>query len=138
MGIDFATSCDEQCSLHGGVCDNGVCEFQCSDYVGYTCQNISVLFSSLSMCGDVLVRDSEGQHFASSEASIPQQLKTVVVMTNYNRLFPTSWTLLTILDIGYCAVAAKHLACWLSTSFCVFSILLDICSLSVLNISQEL
>ena len=107
MGIDFAASCDEHYSLHGGVCDNGVCEFRCSDYAGYTCQNISVLFLGMSMCGDVLIRDLEGQHYAPSEASIMQQLEAVVVIPNYNRLFPTSWTLLSILDIGYCAAATK-------------------------------
>ena len=79
MGVDFAASCDEQCILHSGVCDNGVCEFWCSDYAGYTCQNNSVLFSSLSMCGYVLLRDSEGQHCAPSEASILQQLEAGVV-----------------------------------------------------------
>ena len=79
MVIDFAASSDEQCSLHGGVCDNGVCEFWCSNYVGYTCQNNNVLFSSMSMCGDFLVRELEGQDCAPSEASILQQLEAVVV-----------------------------------------------------------
>jgi len=79
LGIDFAANCDEQCSLHGGVCDNGVCEFWCLYYAGYTCQNNSVLFSSLSMCGYVLLRDSKGQHCAPSEASILQQLEAGVV-----------------------------------------------------------
>lgn len=67
--------------------------------------------SSLSMCGDVLVCDSEGQHCAPSEASILQQLEVAIVIPNYNRLFPTSQTLFAILDKGYCAAAAKRLAC---------------------------
>eukprot|EP01018_Ginkgo_biloba_P018495 Gb_23702 [translate_table: standard] len=118
-GIDCSTAgCDEQCSLHGGVCDNGVCEFRCSDYAGYTCQNSSVLFSSLSMCGDVLVRDIEGQHCAPSEASILQQLEAAVVMPNYNRLIPSGRMLFGILDNGYCAAAAKRLACWISIQRC--------------------
>ncbi|KAH9325918.1 hypothetical protein KI387_006096, partial [Taxus chinensis] len=118
-GIDCSTAgCDEQCSLHGGVCDNGVCEFRCSDYAGYTCQNSSVLFSSLSMCGDVLVRDAGGQHCAPSEPSILQQLEAAVVMPNYNRLIPSSRTLFGILDNGYCAAAAKRLACWISIQRC--------------------
>eukprot|EP01018_Ginkgo_biloba_P031850 Gb_35843 [translate_table: standard] len=118
-GIDCSTAgCDEQCSLHGGVCDNGVCEFRCSDYAGYTCQNSSVLFSSLSMCGDVLVREVDGQHCAPSEPSILQQLEAAVVMPNYNRLIPNSRTLFGILDNGYCATAAKRLACWISIQTC--------------------
>ena len=74
MGVDFEASCDERYSLHGGVC-----EFWCSDYARYTCQNNSVLFSSLSMCGDVLLRDSEGQNRAPSEESIMHQLEVGVV-----------------------------------------------------------
>lgn len=118
-GIDCSTaSCDEQCSLHGGVCDNGICEFRCSDYAGYTCQNSSLLFSSLSMCGDVLVQEAEGQHCAPSEPSILQQLEAAVVMPNYNRLIPNSRTLFGVLDSGYCAAAAKRLACWISIQRC--------------------
>ena len=105
MGIDFAASCDEQCCLHGGVC-----EFWCSNYVGYTCQNNNVLFSSISMCGDVLVHESKGQDYALSEGSILQQLEAVVVMPNYSRLFPTSQTLFAILENGYCAKSVKRLA----------------------------
>ncbi|GLJ40295.1 hypothetical protein SUGI_0828070 [Cryptomeria japonica] len=118
-GTDCSTAgCDEQCSLHGGVCDNGVCEFRCSDYAGYTCQNSSVLFSSLSMCGDVMVWDVGGQHCAPSEPSILQQLEAAVVMPNYNRLIPSSRILFGILDNGYCAAAAKRLACWISIQRC--------------------
>ena len=79
MGVGFESSCDEHCSLHGGGFDNGVCEFCCLDYARYTCQNNSVLFSILSMCGVVLLHDSEGQHYAPSEASILQQLEAGVV-----------------------------------------------------------
>ncbi|KAJ3672797.1 hypothetical protein LUZ60_006171 [Juncus effusus] len=140
--------CDEQCSLHGGVCDNGVCEFRCSDYAGYTCQNTSSLLSSLSICSDVLASSSSsaaaaaaaaadvdgagagavegessvgfggGQHCAPSEPSILQQLESVVVLPNYNRLMPAGRTLLSILDSGYCAAAAKRLACWISIQRC--------------------
>lgn len=102
--------------MHGGVCDNGVCEFRCSDYAGYTCQNSSMLFPSLSVCGDVLDRDAAGQHCAPSELSILQQLEAAVVMPNYNRLIPGSRSLFSILDNGYCAAAAKRLACWVSYS----------------------
>ena len=74
MGVDFEAICDERYSLHGGVC-----EFWCLDYARYTCQNNSVLFSILSMCGDFLLHDLEGQHCAPSEASIMQQLEVGVV-----------------------------------------------------------
>lgn len=107
-----AAICDEQCSLHGGVCDNGVCEFRCSDYAGYTCQNSSSLLPSLSICGDVLVRDVFGQHCAPSEPSILQQLEAAVVVPNYNRLMPGGHSLFSIFDNSYCATAAKRLACW--------------------------
>eukprot|EP00249_Psilotum_nudum_P023922 c29028_g1_i1 orf=1787-4684(+) len=118
-GVDCSTAgCDEQCSLHGGVCDNGICEFRCSDYAGYICQNSSGLLSSLSLCGDVLVKDVEGQHCAPSEASILQQLEAAVVVPNYNRLIPNGRSLWGMLDNGYCAAAAKRLACWISIQRC--------------------
>ncbi|XP_074565575.1 LOW QUALITY PROTEIN: uncharacterized protein LOC141822056 [Curcuma longa] len=118
-GIDCSTAvCDEQCSRHGGVCDNGVCEFRCSDYAGYTCQNSSLLLPSLSLCGEVLVRDVFGQHCAPTELSILQQLEAAVVMPNYNRLMPSSHSLFSILDSSYCAAAAKRLACWISIQRC--------------------
>lgn len=107
-----AAICDEHCSLHGGVCDNGVCEFRCSDYAGYTCQNSSSLLPSLSLCGDVLVRDVFGQHCAPSEPSILQQLEAAVVVPNYNRLMPGGRSLFSIFDNSYCSTAAKRLACW--------------------------
>ncbi|RWV84218.1 hypothetical protein GW17_00054082, partial [Ensete ventricosum] len=110
------TMCNEQCSLHGGVCDNGVCEFRCSDYAGYTCQNSSSLLPSLSICGDVLAQDAFGQHCAPSEPSILQQLEAAVVMPNYNRLMPGGRMLFGILNNGYCAAAAKRLACWVCYS----------------------
>lgn len=113
----FAAVCDEQCSLHGGVCDNGVCEFRCSDYAGYTCQNSSSLLSSLSICSGVLASDAVGQHCAPSEPSILQQLEAAVVMPNYNRLIPGARTLFSIFDNGYCTESAKRLACWVSSSF---------------------
>lgn len=112
-GVDCSTAgCDEQCSLHGGVCDNGVCEFRCSDYAGYTCQNSSNLIPSLALCGDVLVGEPQGQHCAPSESSILQQLEAAVVMPNYNRLIPSGRPFFSIFDNGYCATAAKRLACW--------------------------
>lgn len=110
-----AAGCDEQCSLHGGVCDNGVCEFRCSDYAGYTCQNNTALVSSLSLCKDVLVGEADGQHCAPSELSVLQQLETAVVLPNYNRLIPSSLTLISVLDKSYCSTAAKRLACWVCT-----------------------
>lgn len=107
--------CDEQCSLHGGVCDNGICEFRCSDYAGYSCQNSSRLLSSLSVCKNVLQRDMTGQHCAPSEPSILQQLEEVVVMPNYHRLFPGgARKLFNIFGGSYCDAAAKQLACWVS------------------------
>ncbi|KAJ7958068.1 Leishmanolysin-like peptidase [Quillaja saponaria] len=119
-GIDCSTAvCDEQCSLHGGVCDNGVCEFRCSDYAGYTCQNSSMLLSSLSVCKDVLEIDVTGQHCAPSEPSILQQLEEVVVMPNYNRLFPGgARKLFNIFGSTYCDEAARRLACWISIQKC--------------------
>lgn len=114
----MAAVCDEQCSLHGGVCDNGICEFRCSDYAGYTCQNSSKLLSNLSICQDVLVEDTVGQHCAPSEGSVLQQLEVAVVIPNYNRLMPGGRTLLNILDNGFCASAAKRLACWISIQRC--------------------
>ncbi|KAF5739403.1 hypothetical protein HS088_TW12G00608 [Tripterygium wilfordii] len=120
-GVDCSTAvCDEQCSLHGGVCDNGVCEFRCSDYAGYTCQNSSMLISSLSICKNVLERDISGQHCAPSEPSILQQLEEVVVMPNYHRLFPGgAQKLFNILGGSkYCDTAAKRLACWISIQKC--------------------
>ena len=109
--------CDEQCSLHGGVCDNGVCEFRCSDYAGYTCQNSSKLVTSLLVCKNVLERDMLGQHCAPREPSILQQLEEVVVMPNYNRLFPGgARKLFNIFGNSYCDEAAKRLACWVSSN----------------------
>lgn len=107
-----AAVCDEQCSLHGGVCDNGKCEFRCSDYAGYTCQKGSAILPSLSMCHDVLVRDADGQHCAPSELSILQQLEAVVLVPNYNRLMPSGRTFLNFFNNANCAAAAKRLACW--------------------------
>ncbi|ONM08891.1 metalloendopeptidase [Zea mays] len=122
-GIDCSTAvCDEQCSLHGGVCDNGKCEFRCSDYAGYTCQKGSAILPSLSMCHDVLVRDSDGQHCAPSELSILQQLETVVLVPNYNRLMPSGRTFLNFFNNANCAAAAKRLACWVLLSL-TFSLL---------------
>ncbi|XP_028803046.1 leishmanolysin [Neltuma alba] len=119
-GIDCSTAaCDEQCSLHGGVCDNGVCEFRCSDYAGYTCQNSSMLLSSLSVCKNVLGNDLSGQHCAPSEPSVLQQLEEVVVMPNYHRLFPGgARKLFNIFGGTYCNEAAKRLACWISIQKC--------------------
>lgn len=119
-GIDCSTAvCDEQCSLHGGVCDNGVCEFRCSDYAGYTCQNSSLLLSSLSDCREVLESDASGQHCAPSEPSILQQLEVVVVMPNYRRLFPSvARKVFNFFISGYCDAAAKRLACWISIQKC--------------------
>lgn len=109
--------CDEQCSLHGGVCDNGICEFRCSDYAGYSCQNSSRLISSLSVCKNVMQRDMTGQHCAPSEPSILQQLEEVVVMPNYHRLFPGgARKLFNIFGGSYCDAAAKQLACWVGGS----------------------
>ncbi|KAK6115839.1 hypothetical protein DH2020_008108 [Rehmannia glutinosa] len=111
--------CDEQCSLHGGVCDNGVCEFRCSDYAGYTCQNSSTLLPSLSACKDVLEKDKFGQHCAPSELSILQQLEQVVVMPNYHRLFPGGpRKFLNYIRGRDCDGAAKRLACWISIQKC--------------------
>ncbi|KAE8718167.1 Metalloendopeptidase / zinc ion binding protein isoform 3 [Hibiscus syriacus] len=106
--------------LHGGVCDNGVCEFRCSDYAGYTCQNSSTLLPSLSVCKNVLERELSGQHCAPSEASILQQLEEVVFMPNYHRLFPGGARKLfnDLFGIGYCDAAAKKLACWISIQKC--------------------
>ncbi|RWV82685.1 hypothetical protein GW17_00055794 [Ensete ventricosum] len=84
----------------------------------YTCQNSSSLLPSLSICSDVLARDVFGQHCAPSEPSILQQLEAAVVMPNYNRLLPGGRTLFNILDNGYCAAAAKRLACWISIQRC--------------------
>lgn len=119
-GVDCSTAvCDEQCSLHGGVCDNGICEFRCSDYAGYTCQNSSMLMSSLSVCKNVLQSDFSGQHCAPSEPSILQQLEEVVVMPNYHRLFPGgARKLFNIFGSSYCDEAAKRLACWISIQKC--------------------
>ncbi|GMY28475.1 leishmanolysin-like peptidase [Fagus crenata] len=119
-GIDCSTAiCDEQCSLHGGVCDNGVCEFRCSDYAGYTCQNSSMLSSSLLVCKNVLESDISGQHCAPSEPSILQQLEEVVVMPNYHRLFPGgARKLFNFFGSSYCDAAAKRLACWISIQKC--------------------
>ncbi|XP_027357118.1 leishmanolysin-like isoform X1 [Abrus precatorius] len=119
-GIDCSTAvCDEQCSLHGGVCDNGVCEFRCSDYAGYTCQNSSMLLSSLSVCKNVLGNDVSGQHCAPSEPSILQQLEEVVIIPNYHRLFPGgARKLFNIFGSTYCDETAKRLACWISIQKC--------------------
>jgi hypothetical protein len=94
------------------VCDNGVCEFRCSDYAGYTCQNSSALIPSLALCGDVLAGEAKGQHCAPSESSILQQLEAAVVVPNYNRLIPSGRPLFSMFDNGYCSAAAKRLACW--------------------------
>ncbi|BBG94942.1 metalloendopeptidase [Prunus dulcis] len=121
-GIDCSTAvCDEQCSLHGGVCDDGVCEFRCSDYAGYSCQNSTLLQSSLKVCKDVLenVNSGAGQHCAPSEPSILQQLEDVVVMPNYHRLFPGgARKLFSIFGTSYCDMTAKQLACWISIQKC--------------------
>ncbi|XP_078435512.1 metalloendopeptidase / zinc ion binding protein [Wolffia australiana] len=118
-GIDCSTAlCNEQCSLHGGVCDNGVCEFRCSDYAGYTCQSRSTLLPSLTTCRDVLANDAVGRHCAPLEPGPLQQLEVAVVKPNYSRLLPTGWTLVNLLDRGFCAAAAKRLACWISIQRC--------------------
>ncbi|XP_009365609.2 leishmanolysin [Pyrus x bretschneideri] len=121
-GVDCSTAvCDEQCSLHGGVCDDGVCEFRCSDYAGYSCQNSTMLQSSLKVCKDVLenVNSGAGQHCAPSEPSILQQLEDVVVMPNYHRLFPGgARKLFSIFGTSYCDTTAKQLACWISIQKC--------------------
>ncbi|CAI9777817.1 unnamed protein product [Fraxinus pennsylvanica] len=119
-GIDCSTAvCDEQCSLHGGVCDNGECEFRCSDYAGYTCQNSSSLLPDLSVCKDVLEKDVLGQHCAPSELSVLQQLEEVVVMPNYQRLFPGGpRKFLNYIRGRDCDGAAKRLACWISIQKC--------------------
>jgi hypothetical protein len=114
--FSYVAVCDEQCSLHGGVCDNGKCEFRCSDYAGYTCQKGSAILPSLSMCHDVLVRDDDGQHCAPSELSILQQLEAVVLVPNYNRLMPSGRTFLNFFNNANCAAAAKRLACWVLLS----------------------
>ncbi|KAL0366136.1 UNVERIFIED_CONTAM: Leishmanolysin-like peptidase [Sesamum radiatum] len=101
------------------VCDNGVCEFRCSDYAGYTCQNSSTLIPSLSVCKDVLQTDMSGQHCAPSELSILQQLEEVVVMPNYHRLFPGGpRKFLNYIRGRDCDGAAKRLACWISIQKC--------------------
>lgn len=122
-----AAICDEQCSIHGGVCDNGVCEFRCSDYAGYTCQNSSMLLSALSVCRNVLGNDISGQHCAPSEPSILQQLEEAVVMPNYHRLFPVGGARIffNIFGSTYCDDAAKRLACWVSFIFSCRSYSLD-------------
>lgn len=116
--MSHAAVCDEQCSLHGGVCDNGTCEFRCSDYGKYTCQNSSTLLSTLSVCKNVLGNDISGQHCAPREPSILQQLEEVVVMPNYHRLFPGgARKLFNIFGSTYCDEAAKRLACWVNLIF---------------------
>jgi hypothetical protein len=74
------------------------------------------------MCHDVLVRDSDGQHCAPSELSILQQLETVVLVPNYNRLMPSGRTFLNFFNNANCAAAAKRLACWVLLSL-TFSLL---------------
>jgi len=71
------------------------------------------------MCHDVLVRDSEGQHCAPSELSILQQLETVVLVPNYNRLMPSGRTFLNFFNNANCAAAAKRLACWVLLSLTI-------------------
>ncbi|KAK4859689.1 hypothetical protein QYF36_010029 [Acer negundo] len=103
-------------SFYGGVCDNGVCEFRCSDYASYTCQNSSKLVSSLSVCHDVLKKDVSGKQCAPS---ILQQLEEVVVKPNYHRLYPSARKLFDIFGGSYCDGAAKRLACWTRPSSAV-------------------
>ena len=137
-----AAMCNEQCSLHGGVCDNGICEFRCSDYAGYTCQNRSMLLSSLSICRDVLAQDSAGRHCAPSEPGLLQQLEVSVVKPNYSRLLPSGWNLVNILDRGFCSSVAKRLACWVpsltSLSALIFISSFPHFSLSRLSLSLSL
>jgi leishmanolysin len=96
-----------------------VCEFRCSDYAGYTCQNSSTILSSLSVCKHVLKQDAFGQHCAPSELSILQQLEEVVVMPNYHRLFPGGpRKFLNYIRGRNCDGAAKRLACWISIQRC--------------------
>ncbi|KAL9996310.1 putative leishmanolysin [Helianthus debilis subsp. tardiflorus] len=136
-------SCPSNCSGNGKCLKNGVCEcangntgIDCStvfmvecvitvcvnsgaaDYAGYTCRNTSNLLDSLSICKDVLANDGDGQHCAPSESSILQQLEEVVVMPNYNRLYPTgARKILNIFRGRNCDKAAKRLACWVSFRF---------------------
>ena len=99
-----------------------MCEFRCSDYAGYTCQNSSALVTNLSVCREVLESDGPGLHCAPSETSILQQLEEVVVMPNYNRLYPVSSSgkMMSLFRNSYCDVAAKRLACWVSYFFRTF------------------
>ncbi|KAK1317921.1 hypothetical protein QJS10_CPA05g01604 [Acorus calamus] len=110
--VSLYAICDEQCSLHGGVCDNGVCEFRCSDYAGYTCQNSSTLLPILETCKVVLVGHAVGQHCAPSEPSTLQQLEVAVVKPNQDRLMPAALQLFSLFNRQYCSKAAKKLACW--------------------------
>ena len=115
LWVACAAVCDEQCSLHGGVCDNGVCEFRCSDYAGYTCQNSSTISSNLLICKDLLGKDASMQHCAPSEMSILQQLEEVVVKPNYHRLFPGGpRKIFNFFRGGDCDGAARRLACWVT------------------------
>lgn len=99
------------------MCDNGVCEFRCSDYAGYMCRNSSLVLDNLSICKDVLINDDGGQHCAPSESSILRQLEDVVVMPNYHRLYPSGARKILNMFIGRnCDKAAKRLACWVRIS----------------------
>ncbi|GER47925.1 metalloendopeptidase / zinc ion binding protein [Striga asiatica] len=119
--MDTLASTALQCSLHGGVCDNGVCEFRCSDYAGYSCLNTSAVLPALSVCREFL--PDSGRHCAPADPSVLQQLERVVVMPNYHRLFPAGpRKFLTYFLAGTarrdCDRAAKRLACWISIQKC--------------------
>lgn len=75
--------------------------------------------ANLSVCKDVLSNDGPGQHCAPSEG-ILQQLEEVVVLPNYNRLFPVAspGKLLNLFKSTNCDAAAKRLACWISIQKC--------------------
>lgn len=74
-----------------------------------------MLIANLSVCKDVLSSDGPGQHCAPSEG-ILQQLEEVVVLPNYNRLFPVAspGKFLNLFKSANCDAAAKRLACWVS------------------------
>ncbi|CAM9004274.1 unnamed protein product [Rhodiola kirilowii] len=118
-GIDCSTAvCNDQCGPQGGVCDNGTCAFRCSDSLGYTCQESSILAKNLTFCQEVLTQDQSAQHCASSDP-ITLQHTEQAVRANYNRLLPVlTHRLRNFLDNGYCDSSAKHLACLISIQKC--------------------
>ncbi|CAA6663041.1 unnamed protein product [Spirodela intermedia] len=105
-GVDCSTAV--QPAWWVKFCNDGVCEFRCSDYAGYSCQTGSSLLSSLSACQELLMGDAAGQYCAPSGGRRAKLWPLLLV----------GRSLFDFLELSYCAAAARQLTCWISIQRC--------------------